>query len=401
MWRLRTTVALVALVATACASGGGDESGSGDGPGLNNGRDVTSVTVAQIPGGPREQTPSALRDPGSDALPLPIIDVSELRSGGPPPDGIPSIDEPRFLATSDVRFLENVEPVLALEIDGDERAYPLQVMTWHEVVNDTVAGIPVAVTYCPLCNTAIAFDRRLDARVLSFGTSGMLFNSALVMYDRQTESLWSHFTSQALAGVLTGERLATFPVSVVSWAEWRSAHPSGRVLSRDTGFERDYGRNPYPGYDDVDTPPFLFDGEVDGRLAAKERIVGIGLNRDPVAVRLAPLSDRGVLVVEVGGESLTVWQRPGTSSALDAGDVSSGRDIGATAVFVPKIDGRTLTFERDGDQFVDRETGTTWDIFGRGVSGPLRGERLESVDHVDTFWFAWAAYQPQTRLEPA
>ena len=395
------TVAVFALVATACASGAGDEGGSGDAAGSDNGRDVTSVTVTQIPGGPREETPSALRDPGSTALPTPIIDVSELRSGGPPPDGIPPIDEPRFLRTSDVGFLEDAEPVLALDIDGDERAYPLQIMTWHEIVNDTVAGNPVAVTYCPLCNTAIAFDRRLEDRVLSFGTSGMLFNSALVMYDRQTESLWSHFTSQALAGVLTGERLATFPVSVVSWAEWRSAHPGGRVLSRDTGFDRDYGRNPYPGYDDVDSPPFLFDGEVDGRLSAKERIVGIGLDRDPVAVRLAPLSDRGVLVVEVDGEPLTVWQLSGTSSALDSGDVSGGRDIGATGVFVPAIDGRSLTFERDRDRFVDRETGTVWDIFGRGVSGPLRGKRLEAVDHVDTFWFAWAAYQPDTRLEPA
>ncbi len=394
------TVAVLALVATACASGAGDEEGSGDGPEPNSARDDTSVTVPQIPGGPREQTPSALRDPGSSALPPPIIDLLGLRSGGPPPDGIPSIDEPRFLATSDVEFLEDTEPVLALEIDGDERAYPLQIMTWHEIVNDTVAGIPVTVTYCPLCNTAIAFDRRLEDRVLSFGTSGMLFNSALVMYDRQTESLWSHFTSQALAGVLTGERLATFPVSVVSWAEWRSAHPSGRVLSRDTGFDRDYGRNPYPGYDDVDSPPFLFDGEVDGRLVAKERIVGIGLDRDPIAVRLAPLSDRGVLVVKVGGESLTVWHLSGTSSALDAGDVSGGRDIGATGVFVPKVDGRSLTFERDRDGFVDRETGTTWDIFGRGASGPLRDKQLEAVDHVDTFWFAWAAYQPETRLEP-
>jgi hypothetical protein len=181
-------------------------------------------------------------------------------------------------------------------------------------VNDTVGDVAVGVTYCPLCNTAIAFDRRLGDRVLSFGTSGMLFNSALVMYDRQTESLWSHFTSQALAGVLTGERLATFPVAVVSWAEWRDAHPSGLVLSRDTGVARDYGRNPYPGYDDVDNPPFLFDGEVDGRLAAKERIVGVGLDRDPVALRLDALSDQGVLVVEVDGEALTVWQLPGTST---------------------------------------------------------------------------------------
>jgi len=393
-------VAALGVVAAACGSGSGDDDGGDGGTGFAPGQDVTSVTVAQVAGGPREQTVSALLVPGAGGLPTPLIDVRELRSGGPPPDGIPPIDEPRFLGTAEVSFLEDTEPVLALEISGDARAYPLQIMTWHEIVNDTVSDVPVAVTYCPLCNTAIAFDRRLDDRVLSFGTSGMLFNSALVMYDRQTESLWSHFTSQALAGVLTGERLATFPVSVVSWAEWRDAHPSGRVLSRDTGFDRDYGRNPYPGYDDVDNPPFLFDGEVDGRLAAKERVVGVGLDRDPVAVRLDALSDQGVLMVEVDGEPLTVWQLPGTSSALDTGEVAAGRDVGASGVFVPRIDGRSLTFDRDGDRFVDRETGTAWDIFGRGVSGTLAGERLEAVDHVDTFWFAWAAYQPDTRIEP-
>jgi hypothetical protein len=389
-------VAVVGVVAAACSGSdnGGDASGSG------RVGDVTAVTVDQVPGSPREDTPSALDDPADAQFPTPLIDVGELRSGGPPPDGIPPIDDPRFLGAADVSFLEDSEPVLALEVAGDARAYPLQIMTWHEIVNDTVGDVPVGVTYCPLCNTAIAFDRRLDDRVLSFGTSGLLFNSALVMYDRQTESLWSHFTSQALAGVLTGERLATFPVAVVSWAEWRDAHPSGRVLSRDTGVDRDYGRNPYPGYDDVDNPPFLFDGEVDGRLAAKERIVGVGLDRDPVSVRLDALSDRGVLEVEVDGEPLTVWQLPGTSSALDTGEVAGGRDVGATGVFLPRINGRSLTFERDGDRFVDRETGTAWDIFGRGVSGTLAGERLEGVDHVDTLWFAWAAYQPDTRIAP-
>lgn len=361
---------------------------------------MQSVTVEQVRGGPHEQTPSALADPSDDRLPPPIVNVAELRSGGPPPDGIPPIDEPRFLRPDDVDFLKRTEPVLALEIDGDARAYPLQILTWHEIVNDTVAGVPVAVTYCPLCNTAIAFDRRLGARVLSFGTSGMLFKSALVMYDRQTESLWSHFTSEALAGILTGQRLVTFPVAVVSWADWREAHPKGLVLSRDTGAERGYGRNPYPGYDDVDSPPFLFDGAVDDRLAAKERILGIGLDRDPVAVRLDALSKKGVLTIDVDGDPVTVWYLPGMSSALDTDEVSAGRDVGATGVFIPKVDGRMLTFERSGNRFADHETGSRWNVFGRSVSGPLAGAQLEAIAHVDTFWFAWAAYQPNTRIMP-
>ena len=155
--------------------------------------------------------------------------------------------------------------------------------------------MPVSVTYCPLCNSAVAVDRRIGDRVVTFGTSGLLYQSSLVMYDRQTESLWSHFTGRAIAGVLTGSELETLPLATVSWGDWLAAHPEGSVLSRDTGFERDYGTNPYPGYDDIDNPPFLFDGEVDGRLTAKERVVGIGLDSQPTAVRLEPLLDRGVV----------------------------------------------------------------------------------------------------------
>jgi hypothetical protein len=396
-------VAGIALITAACTSGSTDADGGASERSAadSSGLDATAVTVEQIPGGPREQTSSALLDPRAASFPPALIDLDELLSGGPPPDGIPSIDEPRFLSTDEVDFLDDAEPVLALDVDGDARAYPLQIMTWHEIVNDTVGGLPVAVTYCPLCNTAIAFDRRLGERTLSFGTSGMLYQSALVMYDRQTESLWSHFSSQALAGTLAGERLATFPVATVSWAEWRDAHPDGLVLSRDTGVDRDYGRNPYPGYDDVDDPPFLFTGEVDGRLAAKERVVGLGFDTDPVAVRLDALADEGAVQLEVAGQTIWLWHLPGTASALDAGDVASGRDVGATGVFLPEAAGQQLHFERDGDHFVDQETGSTWDVFGTATDGPLAGERLEAVQHVDTFWFAWAAYQPDTRIEPA
>jgi len=239
---------------------------------------VAASAVDQIQAGPREDLPSALVDPDADVLPDPIVDTAEIISGGPPPDGIPPIDEPTFLPTGAVDFLADDEPVLALEIEGDARAYPIQVMIWHEIVNDTVGDTPVSVTYCPLCNTAVAVDRRVGDRVLSFGTSGSLYQSALVMYDRQTESLWSHFTGQAIAGVLTGAELDSYPVATVAWSDWRDAHPDGLVLSRDTGHDRDYGRNPYPGYDDIDNPPFLFEGEVDARLAAKTRIVGVGLD---------------------------------------------------------------------------------------------------------------------------
>lgn len=396
--RLGCAGAAIALLSAACTSAGPATTSPSGAP-----RSAPAAfEVAQIPGGPREDTRSALADPTAAGLPkAPSVDVRRLRSGGPPPDGIPSIDKPRFLRTPEVTFLDDKEPVLALEIDGDARAYPLQVLTWHEIVNDTVGGVPVAVTYCPLCNTALAFDRRLGRRVLSFGTSGLLLNSALVMYDRQTQSLWSHFMSTALVGVLAGQRLAAFPVAVVSWRTWSDTHPSGLVLSRETGVNRPYGRNPYPGYDDVRTPPFLFEGKVDGRLAAKERIVGLALARDPVALRLRALRTRGVLDVQVDDMTLTVWHLPGTTSALDEEFVAGGRDVGATGAFVPTSGKRALTFERDGNEFVDHQTGSRWTILGRAIAGPLKGRQLRPVRHVDTFWFAWAAYWPDTRIEPA
>lgn len=384
------------MAAAACGSGG-REASQGESAAAG---DTTAVAVDQIPGGPAEDVPSALDDPANPAFPPPLVDVVEIRSGGPPPDGIPAIDEPRFLSPDAVRTLADQEPVIALELDGEARAYPLEVLMWHEIVNDTVAGVPVTVTYCPLCNTAVVYDRRLGDRVLDFGTSGKLYHSALVMYDRQTESLWAHFTAEALAGVLAGQELDTYPAAIVSWASWRDAHPDGIVLSRDTGFSRQYGQNPYPGYDDVDRQPFLFRGEVDGRLAAMERVVAVGRDAEPVAVRLDPLAEAGVVEVTVDGDPVTVWHLPGTGSALDDDDTANGRDVGATGVFRPEIDGQPLTFARDGDGFVDDQTASRWDIFGTAVDGPMAGSQLEAVEHVDTFWFAWASYQPDTRIEP-
>ncbi len=386
---------VLSLAAAACGANGGSAEPSAAGTGID---DATAKPVTQVASTAREDVPSALDDPRDASFPAPLIDPDEVRSGGPPPDGIPPIDEPNFLPVDGVDFLEDDEPVLALEIDGEARAYPLQVMTWHEIVNDTLAGVPVTVTYCPLCNSAIAYDRRLGDRVLDFGTSGKLYNSSLVMYDRQTESLWAHFTGEAVIGFLTGEQLELYPMSTVAWAEFRTAHPDGLVLSRDTGFSRDYGRNPYPGYDDVDTAPFLFDGEVDGRLAAKQRVIGIESDGDAVAVRLDRLADDGVRAVEVGGRGLVVWVAAGTASALDSGTISGGRDVGSTGVFVSEVDGQALDFRSETGGFVDEQTGTRWNVLGHAVDGPLAGASLEPVAHVDTFWFAWGAFMPDSRI---
>ena len=412
--RLLATMTAAVFMLAACSA---RENGSAlvattvdAGPPISTVEGDSSVPAVSVPGeviveqaveSEVEDTPSGLtaaRGGDVDGLPEPLVPLTELRSGGPPPDGIPPIDDPKFIPVAGVDFLAENEPVMAVDVGGDARAYPVQILIWHEIVNDTVGGVPLAVTYCPLCNSAVAYDRRIGGRVMSFGTSGLLWNSALVMYDRQTETLWSHFNGEAIVGMLTGTELETFPVATVPWGVWRDAHPEGLVLSRDTGFDRDYGSNPYPGYDDITSQPFLFEGEVDGRFTAMTRVVGIELEGSALAVPLVLLREQGVVPATVDGQDLTVWWAPGTASALDEGAIVDGDDIGATGVFVPVVDGNALTFTPSGGGFTDDQTGSTWNLLGRAVGGPLVDRQLEPVEHVDTFWFAWSAFRPDTAV---
>ena len=327
------------------------------------------------------------------------VPLAEIRSGGPTKDGIPALDHPKFAGVAGANeWLKPVEPVIALSVGGQSHAFPLQILVWHEIVNDSVGGVPVTVTFCPLCYTAIAFDRRADSRVLDFGTTGNLRRSDLVMYDRQTESWWQQAIGQAIVGDLTGTQLTILPAGIVSWDAFRTEHPEGLVLSRDTGFSRSYGTNPYSGYDSANTQPFLFDGKPDGRLAPKEHVVTVSLGGEDAAYPYAVLKQRRVVHDTVGGTPIVVFYRPGTSSALDAASVAEGFDLGASGVFSPQVDGRQLTFTSAAADFVDAETGSHWNLLGRALSGPLAGRRLDPIVHGDDFWFAWAAFKPATRV---
>ena len=326
------------------------------------------------------------------------VDLGEFISGQSK-DGIPAIDDPNFVSRAEGdTFLADREPVIAFELNGDARAYPIQILIWHEIANDTVGGVPVTVTFCPLCNSALVFERELNGVVHDFGVSGFLRNSDLVMFDRQTETWWQQFTGEGIVGELTGTVLEVLPSSIVSWADFKTTYPDGQVLSRDTGFSRNYGRNPYTGYDSVDDNPFLFRGDVDGRLSATERVVAVELNGETVAYPFSVLE--GLLVVHdsVGGEPIVVFFQPGTASALDASTIADSRDVGAAGVFRPKAAGQTLTFRAEGDDIVDNETGSRWNVLGKAVDGPLAGEELTPVVNGAHFWFAWAAFQPDTRI---
>ena len=325
------------------------------------------------------------------------IQYDEILSGGPPRDGIPSIDNPQFISPEEAEaWLAGVEPVIALEINGDARAYPLQILTWHEITNDVVGDVPVAVTFCPLCNSAITFDRRFRGETLEFGTSGLLRNSDLIMYDRTTESLWQQFTGEGIVGELAGEELTFLPSKLISFADFEQAYPDGVVLSRETGFSRNYGQNPYVGYDDINRSPFLYNDPLDERLKPMARVVTVSLNDVDAAYPLEILSEAGVIHDRQGEQDLVVFHVPGTASALDQDSIAGSRDVGATGVFDPNLDGQTLTFEREGTTFVDEQTGSMWNIVGQAIDGPLAGEHLTPIIHADHFWFSWAAFRPDT-----
>ena len=327
------------------------------------------------------------------------VPYDEFLSGGPPRDGIPPLDNPRFISIDQAdEWLSGLEPVISFELNGDQRAYPLQILMWHEVVNDVVGGVPVTVTFCPLCNSAIVFERTVNGMVLDFGTSGNLRNSDLVMWDRQTESWWQQLTGEALIGVMAGTKLTFLPAPIVAWQDFKTYQPNGIVLSRNTGFSKRYGENPYVGYDRVDNPPFLFDGDLDGRLLPKERVAAITIDGVDYAFPFSVLAEEGAVNYPVNGVDVAVFFQFGTSSALDGPYIELSRDIGSAAVFNAVLNGRKLTFSAAGSGFTDAETGSTWNILGEAIDGPLTGERLTKIVHSDHFWFAWAAFKPDTLI---
>lgn len=395
-------------------------------------------------------SPDRLADLRVPAAPA-AVPIEDILSGGPPPQGIPALGfrgltgvapaspAPAFVTQDEAdTWIDDVEPVLLVRVGDEARLYPLQILTWHEIVNDTLGGAPIAVTFCPLCNSGLAFDRRVplddvavaDLRAaggdparlapmpadladawrarqgseapnwaldVTFGVSGLLYFSNLLMFDEATRTLWSQLTGEAAVGPLSGRPLVRYAAQMLGFADARAAAPDALVLSRETGFQRAYGRNPYVGYDRVDTPAFLFDGPEDGRLPPKARVVTID-GAVPVAYPFERLEAERVVHDRIAGEPVVTFWAPGSASALDTSDIATGREVGATGVFDPVVDGRALRFEADGDAFVDDVTSSRWDVTGLAVAGTLAGTRLTPVPHDATLWFAWAAFRPDTEV---
>jgi len=349
---------------------------------------------------PEEPPPSGAEFQFSTNFSIHSVPYSEILSGGPPKDGIPAVDDPKFVPVEDAgEWLDPLEPVLLIQVGEEARAYPVQILMYHEIVNDLVGDLPVTVTFCPLCNTGIAFERKVDGEVLDFGTTGRLRFSNLIMYDRQTETWWQQASGQAIAGELTGKTLTFLPVSMVSWEQFKESFPDGQVLSRDTGFQRQYGRNPYAGYDNINNPPFLYRGPATpGELPAVARVLTIDTGEEAAAYPYEILAEVKAVNDTIGGQDVAVFWQEGTASALDDNSVAGGRDIGAASAFSREVGGRTLTFSHDGEKIVDDQTGSEWNLLGTAVSGELEGTRLKPVVAINHFWFSWAAFKPETRI---
>lgn len=320
------------------------------------------------------------------------VPLDKILSGGPPQDGIPSIDNPKFQSVQEAdEILEDSELVLGLNINGDIRVYPLQILVWHEIVNDVVGDQPVAVTYCPLCFTNQVFNRTLnDGNTVEFGTSGKLYNSNLVMYDRKSNSLWSQALGEGIVGEYAGVKLERIPFDVAYWKEWKELYPESKVLSRDTGSVRPYGADPYGDYYTNDLILFPVPND-DKRLGLKEIIIGLENKDQYKAYKLQEIETNKVINDVIGEDKkiALVSLKPFMIRVFDR--VIDGNDDGNKIV----VD---LFYNETTNTLIDRVTGSELNFDGKFINKQLQGKKLERLPMDQGFWFEWAAFHPETEV---
>jgi hypothetical protein len=310
-----------------------------------------------------------------------IVSLDDIKSGGPPKDGIPSIDNPKFVKAQDAQFLSDDELVIGLNINGETKAYPLIILVWHEIVNDRLGDLPVAVTYCPLCFTTQVFERTINGKETEFGTSGKLYNSNLVMYDRNTDSMWSQALGVAIVGELTGRELKKIPFDLARWSDWKKLHPDTLVLSTDTGFSRPYGSDPYGDYY-IDSRIIFPVKNSDGRMHPKEIIIGFENEKSFKAYKLTDIESEKIVNDVINGQNVVlVSVAPFNVRAYER-----------------VVDGQILEFTLEGQKIKDRQTSSEWTFEGLAISGPLQGKQLNRLPFNPGFWFEWVAFHPKTEV---
>ena len=324
-----------------------------------------------------ESTPVIMETNGQKHL----IPLDKIKGGGPPKDGIPSIDDPKFAEISGSSFVSDSDVVIGLEIDGEARAYPLFILVWHEIVNDKVGGVPVSVTYCPLCYTNQVFERIINGNEVEFGTSGKLYNSNLLMYDRLTESYWSQGLGMAVTGELTGMQLKKIPFDVITWGDWKKLHPDTLVLTTDTGHLRSYATDPYGDYYTDPRIIFPIDNQ-DDRMHPKEIILGFHEDGIYKAYKQNDVEAHKLINDNIGETPLVLISKFEQNSRA----------------FDRTVNGDVLEFEFIDERILDTRTDSEWNYDGIAISGPMEGSELTRMSIEPGFWFEWAAFHPDTEV---
>jgi len=322
-----------------------------------------------------------------------------------PRDRIKPIDEPTFYNVEvGATVFSEKEPVIAVEYNGLAKAYPLSILLAHEIVNDEISGLKIAATFCPLCYSALVFNRTYtykgEKHELTFGTSGMLRNSDLVMWDRQTESWWQQFTGEGLVGFYSGALLEIVNSELIPYGKFRELYPEGQVLAPPKDYAYDYGTNPYVDYDEnQEEHPFLFKNTPDSRLLATERVVGIYGDNGVKAYPWTVIQNEKVINDVFEKTPIVLFYSEGMVSVVDEAVISESRDIGSVSVFSPIVDKKTLEFEAyKKGLFKDLETRSVWDNLGKCIEGIYKGKSLEPIIHGQHFAFAWFEFYPNTEL---
>ncbi|MGZ4213383.1 MAG: DUF3179 domain-containing protein [Actinomycetota bacterium] len=339
---------------------------------------------------------SAAGSPAVSAPDLPGFSMRRLIDVAAPGD-VPPVTHPAFESiAAAAAWLGPDAPVIAVRDGSTGRAYPLAILAQHEVVDDSIGAVPLAVTYSPIANAAIVFDRRARGLTLTFGLAGKVYQSDLVLYDRETKTLWLQIPGAAAVGQLKGRTLRVLPSAIAAFGEFVRTYPNGSVLARPgSGL---YQYTPFPGYDSRAGPyEGFFQGRLDRRMAAMERVVGIGPSTSPRAYPYDALRATGSPAV-VEDQGIVLFFGGSARSPLNTLRIAEGRVEGSSAVFDPFVDGRSLHFVVEAGTITDRETASTWSLLGRALSGPLQGRQLPEVAHVDAFWFVWAAFHPGTTV---
>jgi hypothetical protein len=318
-----------------------------------------------------------------------LIPVGEVMDGGPGKDGIPALNSPALIRNHQVDFLSGHDLVVGLVIDGEPRAYPHLILDWHEIINDQIGSSQFAITYCPLTGSGIGWNRALSSSATTFGVSGMLYNSNLIPYDRDTDSYWSQMKLQCVHGPRRGEAAITFPILETTWQTWREIYPDTKVVSTDTGYKRPYGVYPYGSYRTVNRLLFPVN-PTDDRLPPKERVGGVIINDAAKVYRFSQFED-GIVVVN---------DTVNTEAVVIAGS----EDKNLLVIFGRSMpDGSILTFTSVQDKLpviMQDNEGTLWDVFGWGIAGPRVGQQLPLTRSYIAYWFAWGSFYPGAEIYP-